>query len=94
MKKKRGLWPYGGPVFNVSEIKSRIDPVRKDPFYFGKILGLFFKKYFSKNNWNNSDFYSGYFHGNLPGNLPEEFFYNFNEINSCQRSWESRGLMK
>lgn len=59
------------------------DPVRKDPFYLIENTRIIFKKYFqkiiSKNNWNNSDFYSGYF----PGNLPEEFLYNFNEINSC-----------
>ena len=55
------------------------DPVRKDPFYHIENTQIIFKKIISKNNRNNSDFYSGYF----PGNLPAEFLYNFNEINSC-----------
>ena len=55
------------------------DPVRKDPFYLIENTRIIFKKIFSKNNRNNSDFHSGYF----PGNLPEEFLYNFNEINIC-----------
>ena len=55
------------------------DPVRKDPFYPIENTRIIFQKIISKNNWNNSDFYSGYF----PGKDPAEFLYNFNEINSC-----------
>ena len=35
--------PSGDPVFNVSEIKNRIDPVRKDPFYLAKNTQIILK---------------------------------------------------
>lgn len=39
------------------------DPVRKDPFYLIENTRIIFQKIISKNNRNNSDFYSGYFPG-------------------------------
>ena len=44
----KGLWSSGNPVFNVSEIKNRIDPVRKDPFYLAKNTQIILKNIFKK----------------------------------------------
>ena len=40
----KGLWPYGDPVFNVSEIKNRIDPVKYNPFYLAENTQIIFRK--------------------------------------------------
>ena len=42
------LCSSGDPVFNVSEIKNRIDPVRKDPFYLAKNTQIILKNNFKK----------------------------------------------